>query len=524
MAVQCIVKESQYLDSVTLMTIAKKVRALPNVEDAALVMGTEANKGLLQQAGLYPTEAQAATPNDLILVVKGDKKTLNQVLTQAENWLTSREPTAIASQIRHPKSLRSAVRMSPTANLAVVSVSGQYAAQQAWAALHKGLHVLLFSDNVSLADEIELKRYAVQNNLLMLGPGAGTTILNSAALGFANSVPSGPVGIVSAAGTGLQEVSSLLARHGVGVSQGIGVGGRDLLDDVGGMMMLHALGALQEDPKTEAIIAISKLPSERVAERVLQHLSAGKKPTVVIFMGEDLAPPSYTERFIGGNIHFASTLDEAALAAAMMITNYDPLIAPQQLEQERQAIREEACALKEGLAPKQKFLRGLFSGGTLCEETIRIWRSQVGVVWSNTGLDKEHAIQGAAKSIDHTALDLGDEIFTVGRVHPMIDYDLRIRRFLQEADDPSVALIQMDVVLGFGSHPNPAGELAPSIENVKRTAEAAGRQLIVVLSITGTDSDPQNLSHQRDALIRAGAIVKESNAAAAWLAASCITT
>jgi succinyl-CoA synthetase alpha subunit len=523
MAVQGIVKESQYLDSVTLMTIAKKLRTLPDVEDAALVMGTDANKGLLQQADMYPNEVKAATANDLILVIKGGEQSLERAIAQAELWLTSRDPAAQSSRGRKPKTVRSAVRLAPAANLALVSVSGQYAAQEAWAALYQGLHVLLFSDNVSLEDEVELKRYAIQNDLLMLGPGAGTTILNGAALGFSNNVPKGPVGIVSAAGTGLQEVSSLLARQGVGVSQGIGVGGRDLHDEVGGMMMLHALAALQEDPETETIVAISKLPSDRVAERVLENLSAGKKPTVVIFMGEDLAPPAYVEELQGGKIHLASTLDEAALAAAMMVHGSDPQAAVKRLEQEREVIQEEARTLRAGLAPEQQFLRGLFSGGTLCEEAIRIWRSQVGQVWSNTELDKDRVLPGVDDSIDHTALDLGDEAFTVGRLHPMIDYDLRIRRLTQEADDPSVALIQMDVVLGFGSHPNPSGELVPAIENVKKASEAAGRKLIIVLSITGTDADPQNLSQQRETLERAGAVVKESNAAASWLAVSCLT-
>ena len=237
MPVKVLIKVSQYYDSVSLMLVARELIKLPGVADAAVVMATEANKGILKQAGLLTGEAEAASPNDLVIAVSGASEALDRSLAEAEKLLRKKQAAQEGGAFR-PKTLRGAVKADPAANMAVISVAGRYASDEAWDALHSGLHVLLFSDNVSLEDEIALKQYAVQNGQLLMGPGAGTAILNGVALGFANLVPRGPVGIVSAAGTGLQEVSTLLAKAGVGLSQGIGTGGRDLKQEVGALMML----------------------------------------------------------------------------------------------------------------------------------------------------------------------------------------------------------------------------------------------------------------------------------------------
>jgi FdrA protein len=518
-AVKCVIRASQYYDSVTLMTVARDLRGLSSVEDAALMMGTDANKGLLVQADLFAPEAEKATSNDLIIAVKAGEDALEAALAMAEKLLTARGTHVATAGEHHPRTVRSAVRSHPESNVAVVSVSGQYAAEEAWAALRQGLHVLLFSDNVPLSDEIALKRYAVDNGLLMMGPGAGTAIINGVALAFANAVPRGAVGIVSAAGTGLQEVSSLLAQQGVGVSQGIGVGGRDLSNEVGGMMTQHAIDALQEDSETKVIVAISKLPSPEVAEKVLETLRAGEKPAVVAFMGEKLTPPVPASDTYGAMVYMASTLKEASLAAVTLVQGGNLATVQAQLEQEVDDLQGRAEGLRSQLKTEQKYLRGLFSGGTLCEEAMRIWGERLGAVWSNAPLKPECTLPDANQSFQHTALDLGEEEFTVGRPHPMIDNDLRIRRLMHEAGDPSVAGIQMDVVLGYGAHPNPASELAPAIERARQIAQEDGRSLIVILSITGTEGDPQNLNHQRAAFEKTGALVLENNAEASYLAA-----
>ena len=240
MAIKTLIKKSEYHDSVTLMLVARELTKFPGVIDVGVIMATEANKALLKESGLLTPEAQSATPNDLVIAVSADDAAADAALLEAERLLKQKRSSDEGAEFR-PKTLRGAVKMNPNANVAVISVAGRYATDEAWDALRRGLHVLLFSDNVSLEDEIALKTYARDHGLLLMGPGAGTAILNGVALGFANVVPSGPVGIVSAAGTGLQEVSTLLAKHGVGITQGLGTGGRDLKEEVGGIMMLEGL-------------------------------------------------------------------------------------------------------------------------------------------------------------------------------------------------------------------------------------------------------------------------------------------
>lgn len=516
-------KQSQYHDSVTLMNVARDLRTLPGIEDAALVMGTEANKNLLEQAGLTIPEIEDATSNDLILVVKGAEKSIDFALERAEELLIAPRMKASANGLYRPRTIRSAIRSQPDANVAVVAVPGQYAADEAWAALHHGLHVLLFSDNVPLDDELALKRYAIENDLLMMGPGAGTAIINGVALGFANAVPRGPVGIVAAAGTGLQEVSTQLANQGVGISQAIGVGGRDLSTEVGGMMMLHAVEALQADSETKVIVAISKLPSPTVVEKVLARITMVDKPTVVIFMGKELTPPPLPSKAAQGKIFMASTLQEAALAAAVMTQDGNLDAVKSQLEQEKIDLRDQAQTLKSRLKKNQKYLRGLFSGGTLCKEALRIWSDQINPIWSNVPLVPEYKLPDSYISCEHSVVDLGEEEFTIGRPHPMIDNGLRIRRLLEEARDTSVALIQMDIVLGYGAHPDPAEELGPAIDQAHRTAKELRNHLIVLLSITGTDADPQDINQQKSVFEENGAIVLTSNASASYLAATIVS-
>jgi FdrA protein len=512
-----LIKPSQYFDSVSLMNIARDVRALDGVEDAALVMGTDANKGLLQQISALPAEAIAAGPTDLILMVVGDAGVLDDALALAEERLTHR-PTSTQDEMYRPRTLRSSIRSQPDSNLVVISVAGTYATAEAWSALRHRLHVLLFSDNVSVEDEIMLKRYAVEHGLLLMGPGAGTSIINGAALGFANAVPPGPVGIISAAGTGLQEVSTLLAKQGVGITQGIGVGGRDLSNEVEGLMMLHAAQALQADPATEVIVAISKLPSPAISAKVLHQFAQSNKPTVVIFMGADESPiaPAPT-------IHLASTLEEAALIAAALAQNGDISAIQTQLAARKESLRAQAREITARLQPSQKYVRGLFSGGTLCEEAMRIWSVRLGDVWSNGPLKPEFCLPDSNQSQYHCALDLGEEEFTVGRPHPMIDNDLRIRRLLREAADPEVSVIQLDLVLGYGAHPDPASELAPAIREVRDIAAREGRELFIVGALTGTDTDPQNLAQQACAFETAGMLLLPSNAAASQFAALIIS-
>ena len=380
--------------------------------------------------------------------------------------------------------------------MAVISVAGRYAANEAWQALEHGLHVFLFSDHVSIEDEIALKQYGRDHGLLLMGPGAGTAIINHVALGFANSVPVGPIGIVSAAGTGLQEVSTLIARAGGGISQAIGVGGRDLSAEVGGIMMLEGLKALQADAATEAIVLISKPPADRVAELILEQASVVEKPTVVCFLGGDT-------RAMGRNpVVPARTLQEAALLG-LRAAHVDAGDVKAVLRAEEEQLAEQARTLRAEPGHGRRYIRGLFSGGTLCYEAQVVWRDALGLaVHSNAPLPGGPALKDSMRSEGHTAIDMGEEEFTLGRLHPMIDQDLRIRRLLQEARDPDTAVILLDVVLGYGAHPDPASELGPALADALALAKGEGRGLRVLTSVTGTDQDPQCRSRVVTALER----------------------
>jgi FdrA protein len=283
------------------------------------------------------------------------------------------------------------------------------------------------------------------------------------------------------------------------------------------MMMLHALEALQADHDTQVIVTISKLPAPAVAQKVLARLSASDKPAVAIFMGAESV--SSSPQADNGGIYMAATLQEAALAAAVLARGGDLATLQPKLAGRTRDLQEQAESLAARLNPKQKYLRGLFSGGTLCEEAMRIWGRAVGDVWSNGPLKPEFKLPDSSQSQGHCALDLGEEEFTVGRPHPMIDNDLRIYRLLQEVRDPQVAVIQMDIVLGYGAHPNPASELAPAIRQARELAATEGRELIVITALTGTDDDPQGLTRQAVALKSAGALLLDSNADASQLAA-----
>jgi FdrA protein len=507
LTVKTLVKKSEYHDSVTLMLVARELAKFPGVIDVGVIMATEANKALLKDSGLFTFEAQAAAPNDLVIAVSAQDSAAEAALFEAEKLLKQKRSSDEGAGFRS-KTLRGAVKANPNANVAVISVAGRYAADEAWDALRRDLHVLLFSDNVSLEDEVALKKYARDHGLLLMGPGAGTTILNGVALGFANVVPSGPVGIVSAAGTGLQEVSTLLAKHGIGLTQGLGTGGRDLKEEIGGIMMLEGLKALQSDPATKVIALVSKPPSPSVAEAILDQAASGSKPTVIGFMGAN--PDQFRST---PNAMMARTLQETALltakAAGAQIDVAD-VIAREETE-----LQAQANELRAALKPEQKYLRGLFSGGTLCYEAQVIWCDRLKApVLSNAPLKRDNRLTDSLRSLRHSCVDLGEEEFTVGRPHPMIDNNLRVRRLLQDARDPEVAVIVLDVVIGYGAHPDPASELGPAIRQAKRLAD---RPLIVVASVTGTEQDPQRLSAQVAALQSAGVIVCDSNAAAAKL-------
>jgi FdrA protein len=332
-------------------------------------------------------------------------------------------------------------------------------------------------------------------------------------------IPLGKVGIVSAAGTGLQEVSTLIARNGAGITQGIGTGGRDLSEDVGGLMMLSGLKALQEDLATQVIVLISKPPAASIVRKVMQQVYQADKPAVVCFLGAAREIFQVEDQEIPHRrVYLARTLEEAAYLAAGLAISGQPRM-PSLLD----SSVARAHQLRSRLNPAQRYLRGLFSGGTLCYEAQVIWQELLReTVFSNAPLSKQNQLSDSNRSQGHTAIDLGEEEFTVGRLHPMIDNELRIRRLLQEANDPEVAVIMLDVVIGYGAHPDPAGELAAAIRKARLIAPESGKNLVFVASVTGTQDDPQDLGKQTRVLQEAGVEICQSNAAAARFVASLV--
>jgi FdrA protein len=489
--IKSVIRSGAYYDSAFLMQLQRSMAGLPGVQDAGVVMGTESNKEILAHIDLLPAEARAAKPDDLIVVVRAnDAAAAEAALGQLEELLT-RKKSRIEQEYL-PQSVETAAQMLPEAEWVLVSVAGRYAAGVARNALRLGKHVFLFSDNVSVEDEIDLKQTASEKGLLVMGPDCGTAIIRGAGLGFANKVRLGPIGVVAAAGTGLQQVSSRIHQLGSGMTYGIGTGGRDLSEKIGAVTFRQALELLSRDEDTKVIVMVSKPPAPKVAEEVLRAARQAGKPVVVNFIGRTRGTKQLD------NLYFATSLDDAARLAVELAN------APQN----KKASTDHNLGR---FAPGQRYLRGLFSGGTLAYEAQYILQDYLPQVLANAPLNKENKLPNSLVSQAHSIVDLGEDEFTVGRLHPMMDNEMRIRRLMEEASDPEVAVIMLDVVIGYGSHPDPACELAPAIENAKALAQKNGRYLEVVAVVTGTDEDPQNLESQIQQLKAVGVWVETSN-------------
>ena len=438
------IRKGAYFDSVTLMRVGAKITALPGIIDAAVVMGTKSNRAILKSSGLLTACFDNASDTDLLIAVKGETETATQSALAAVDGLLKKavNTTATGGESRSPN-LAGALRSVPGANLALISIAGRYAGDEAMRALESGLHVMLFSDNVPLEKEIALKKFARKRGLLVMGPDCGTAIINGVPLAFANAVNRGNIGIVAAAGTGLQEVSCIISNAGAGISQAIGTGGRDVKKEVGGIMFLEALKALAKDQQTRVILLVSKPPHKDVLRRINKLAKTIHKPIVTSFVGASTQEAC------------SSTLEEAALIAVAQSRGrgrdevFSRLVARDK-EILRIAKREAGKRKK-----NQKYVRGLFSGGTFCAEAQILFKTQLTGVYSNAPVGNTKQLPDSLVSQKHSVIDLGEDEFTVGRPHPMIDYSLRNRRILVEAADPETAVVLLDVVLGYGAHPDP---------------------------------------------------------------------
>ena len=521
------VRPNLYKDSVALMRVAQRLLALPDVVDASLLMGNPANKDILAEAGLLNAGLQAAGPSDIMVVVQARSAAAAEAARlasqaqlagqdQAESGSAGAAQEAVAARTvsmglaQHAAAARAGQAGSqPAINLAQISVPGAYAAGEALKALQAGLNVFMFSDNVPLAQEVALKQEATRRGLLVMGPDCGTAIIGGVPLGFANQVRRGSIGLVAASGTGLQEVTTQIHRMGGGISHAIGTGGRDVYAAVGGATLLQGITLLAQDPGTRVIVVLSKPPAPEVTHQVMQALQAAGKPAVVLFLGSDLlAPPRGRGAGAAPALRVVHTLVDAA-AAALQLAGI-----------RRQPTGQYAIPKAPRFAKSQLHLRALYSGGTYAAEAQVLWRNSGLQVWSNAPLDPALALPNPKRaSRGHSALDLGDDDFTVGRPHPMIDASARIERLHLEAADPSVRVIVLDVVIGWGAHADPAAELGTAVQQAKRAAAKAGRALAVIGFVCGTEDDPQRLSSQEAQLRHAGMVLAGNSANAAWLAA-----
>lgn len=501
-----------YQDSVKLMRIANETRETFGVEEAVAMMGTQENKALLEDLGTIDAAALAdLNPDDLVLAVVDDDRSNAQ---EAIEWMEA-EVSGSADRDRGddtgdrtPRSLYGALDRHPDANIGLISVPSEYAAREAWKALHEGLHVHIFSDNVDLDAERALKTYGRDHDQLVMGPDCGTAIINQAPLGFANSVDNGSIGVVSAAGSGLQEVTALLDRAGAGVSQAIGTGGRDLYDEVGGITMAHGLELLADDDETSVIVLVSKPPDSRTEESLLESVADCPKPVVVEFVGSDPEPIEAV-----GAIP-ATSLADAARRAVQETPDWDAgggVSFVADVEGFSTPADDARIVADRGTpAPQRQHLRGLYSGGTLCSEAATILTDALPELASNVGVGEPLSDPLAPRG--HAVIDLGADEFTQGRPHPMIDSGIRDDQLRDALGADDVLVVLLDVVLGYAAHDDPAAPIVDVIEDT-----GTGDWPVVVGSVVGTRGDPQGLVGQVEALTDAGVEVCESNAAAVQL-------
>lgn len=507
------IKANTYRDSILLMRMSMELRGLPGIGKCEVIVGTEQNKKYLLRSGLMSNDVRDAGSSDLIIAVSGDsEESVDFALKKADELLKSDSLSSIRERNLVFNSLSTAFEKVPKANLALISIPGTFVKREAMKALKLGLNLLIFSDNVPIEDELLIKKFAKEHGLLVMGPDCGTAIINGVPLAFANKVRRGDIGIVGAAGTGIQEVSSIIHNLGKGISHAIGTGSNDVGQVIGGITMIDGIRRLEDDLSTKVIIIVSKPPAPETLERILHVLKECKKPIFVNFLG------SNKEAFDQCEIQFVVTLEELAVKAVNSLSD-DKLtskIFPAGIEKE--PIPKLALKEHNKLWEKQNYIRGLYTGGTLAIEACLLMLQSIDNVFSNVSLKECLPLENPHVSQKHTVVDLGADEFTVGKPHPMLEPEMRHDRILQEAADPDTAVILLDFVLGYGVHSDPVGAILPVLSKVKRIAEKENRYISLVASVCGTDQDPQNRSEQIRKLKEVGAVVMPTNAQAVKLA------
>lgn len=486
-----IIKKNSYQDSINLMLLTNEVSTIEGINKIQVMMATPSNKDLFKGAGLYTDELEAAESSDMAIVLDTeDEGKLQEVEERVEQYLNDQSISGAKETFETVRTWSKAVETLPTANVALISVAGEFAADEGDKALDNDLHVFMFSDNVPIEDEVRLKKKAKEKGLIFMGPDCGTGILDGVPMAFANKVDKGRIGIVGASGTGIQEVSSIINRLGEGVSHAIGTGGRDLHEDVGAITMMEGIKALENNAQTEVIAVISKPPAKEVRDEVVELLHSVSKPVVAIFLGEK---PTQHE----GNVYHAYTLAETAHIAV-------DLLRGNEVRDDNYVgnYKFEGAELK----PNQNAIKGLYSGGTLASEAAVMLSDALGL-----GSEITNEEGYVFRKDGHEIVDLGDDQYTQGKPHPMIDPETRANFIKNAAKDEQTAVVLLDFVLGYGSHNDMASALLPAIGEAMEHAKSEGRNLYFVASVCGTKNDPQDYQEHIDRLKEAGVIVKDNN-------------
>lgn len=516
MAELLLCQKDSYYDSVTLMTLSNKLKKLDGIKNAVVSMGTPMNKELLENIGLLKGELAGAGPNDLLIAICAEyEEQCKQAYAKIDELLHTKKNESGKEKNAVFHTISEAKNHAPELNLAIVSVKGEFAAREAREALKKDMHVMLFSDNVTLQQELELKQMAHEKGLLIMGPDCGTAILGGAGLCFSNEVRRGSIGMAAASGTGLQEVCVLADQMGGGISQAIGTGGRDLSEEIGGIMMLDALRLLDQDEDTKVIVLISKPPVRAVAQKITKQIALCQKPVVVCFIAGDQEMLRDVK-----NAVFAASLEDAAALAAALEKGRNPVSSPATRFPLDNMLLKKLAA---GLNKEQKYIQGLYCGGTLTSEALSECAKKLPDVFSNVAKKPEQKLKNPMVSRGHCLIDLGDDLFTVGRPHPMIEPGLRCERILQEVRDPETAVLLLDFEIGYGSNEDPVGVTMDALKKARAYCKEHDRNVVIIGYVQGTDKDFQGKDKQQKMLESVGVLVARSNLHAVTMALQIIT-
>ncbi len=490
-----VVKKGSYHDSVVLMLLTNHISAMQGVNKVSIMMATPANKDIFKQSGLDTEELLAASANDMVIVADiNEESTMDAIETEIDAYF--KKQNTQNEKTESVKSWDKALEKMPNADMAVISIAGAYAALEANRALDEGMNVFMFSDNVTIEDEKQLKQKAHEKGLVVMGPDCGTGIIQSVPIAFTNKVNSGKIGIIGASGTGIQELTTIIDRLGEGVKNAIGTGGRDLSSEIGGITMMDTINAMEQDDSIKVMVVISKPPAKAVREMISNRLSAFKKPVVTLFLGEK---PEYHEK----DFYHAYTLDEAARLAVNLVRNEDISSCVVSAETPENAFDKN----------ENKTIKAYYSGGTLAGEAAMLIKDAL-----NLDTPPEKAEGFMLKHGGHVVVDLGDDVYTQGKPHPMIDPAKRIECMKEAIDDNSTGVILFDIMLGYGSHEDMAGALLPTIEELKQKAKNEGRKLFFISTVCGTRHDYQGYDEAVNKLKNAGVIVCETNKLASQMA------